>query len=244
MKYIIHLIFVLSLITLIHIVKSQTADDIVNNYISAIGGMDKINSIRTLKLYEKVPRRGVYVSLVETISRPDKVRAEVFMQGQSMVRAYDGSVAWGNNPFRGNKDGEKMNEEDTKSMREEAQFEGQLVNYREKGNSVEYLGKDDFEGTDVYKLKLINKDGDKTIYYVDTGLYLILKQVTKRKIKEKEMSTETVFGDYRPEDGYVMPHSLETKPEGSRGDSQKITLEKVEFNIPVDDSIFKMPESK
>jgi outer membrane lipoprotein-sorting protein len=244
MKSIGYIIIALLLLTLIHRGNSQTADDIVNSYISAVGGMDKINSIRTVKLYEKVPRRGVYVSLIETIKRPDKVRTEVFMQGQSMVRAFDGSIAWGNNPFRGNKEGEKMNEEDTKSMREEAQFEGPLVNYREKGNSVESLGKDDFEGTDVYKLKLTNKDGDKIIYYVDTGLYLILKQVTKRKIKEKEISTETVYGDYRPEDGFIMPHSLETKPEGSRGDSQKITIEKVEFNIPVDDSIFKMPGSK
>lgn len=230
-----------SLITISH---SQTADEIIDKYIAAVGGIDKINSIQTVKITAKFAAMGMDIPIIETIKRPDKVKQEMTMQGQSMLRVYDGAIGWGTNPFRGDKDAEKMNEEETKGMKEQAQFESKIVNYKEKGSKVELLGKEDMEGTEVYKLKLTDKDGDITTYYIDANSYLLLKETGKRKIKEKEITSETVMGDYKSEDGYLMPHSYEIKSEGEMSNSQKIILEKVEFNVPVDDTIFKMPESK
>jgi outer membrane lipoprotein-sorting protein len=244
MKFFKYFLFFLFLFNFIHIINSQSVDDIIHKYISAIGDIDKINSIQTVKIYERIPRRGNEVPLIIIIKRPDKIRTEVTMQGQTQISAYDGDKSWTLNPFRGSRDVEKLNMEQTKNLKISAQFEGQLVNYKDKGSTVELIGKDDLEGTDVYKINLTNKDGDVNIYYIDAETYLLLKQVSKRKIKEIETSTDTELGNYKSEDGYLMPHSLEVKPSSSRGDPQKITIEKVEFNIPLDDNIFSMPDGK
>lgn len=223
---------------------SQTVDDIIDKYIAAIGGLDKINSIQTVKITAKTTRRDVDVPLIEYIKKPDKVRTEITMQGQTMIRAYDGSIGWAISPFRGNKDAEKMNSEETNGMKIMAQFEGPLVNYKDKGSTVELLGKEDYEGTGVYKIKLTTKDGDIRTFYIDENTYLLLKEDGKRTIMEKEINIERVYGDYRSEDGYIMAHSIESRAGGERGGSQKVLVEKVEFNIPIDDSIFSMPEGK
>ncbi len=218
---------------------SQSAEDIIDKYVEAIGGYNKVDAIRTVKINAQYSRGGMDVQFTETIKKPDKILIETTMQGMTQKRAYDGNTGWMINPFRGSKDVEKMNEENTKSLKEQAQFEGSLVNYKEKGSTVEFLGKDDYEGTDCYKISLTNKDGVVYTFYIDANTYLLLKQVSKRKIKEKEIVTETIFGDYRSEDGYMMPHSLEV---GSPGRYQEQVINKVEFNIPVDDGIFSKPE--
>jgi hypothetical protein len=220
---------------------SQTADDVIDKYVQAIGGYDKINSIQTAKIYAKYSRGGMDVKYTETIKKPDKILIEITMQGMTQKRAYDGNTGWTMNPFRGSRDVEKLNEENTKSLIEQAQFEGNLINYKEKGSTVELLGKDDFEGTEVYKINLTDKDGAIHTYNIDANTYLLLKETTKRKIKEKEFKNETIYGDYESDDGILMPHSLEV---GSPGRYQEQTIDKVEFNIPVDESIFSMPGNK
>ncbi len=224
---------------------SQSVDDVIDKYIAAVGGLEKINSIKTVKITAKASGMGMDIPVIMTIMKPDRIRIDISLQGQTMIQACDGTIGWGTNPFQGTKDAEKMNEEQTKDMKEQAQFEGQLVNYKEKGSTAELLGKEDLEGTEAYKIKLTKKDSSVSTFYLDANSYLIIKELSKRKVKEKEINTSTTFGDYKSEDGYTMPHSLEVKSEdNAMGGSQKITVEKVEFNVTVDESIFKMPESK
>jgi outer membrane lipoprotein-sorting protein len=237
--------FIILLITSSMISYSQTADDIINKYIDAIGGMSKIESIRTVKVTGKSGFGSMEFPFAMTYKLPSAVYMEVTMQGLTMKRAYDGTAGWKIVPFQGQKDPEKMNEGEIKNMKEEADFNGQLVNYKSKGDSVEFLGKEDMEGSDTYKLKVTNKDGDVTYYYLDTASYLILKSSTKRKMNEKEIDMDTYYSDYKTIDGYTMPFAMETKADmGPMGHTQKVTIESVEFNVPVDDSIFKMPEVK
>jgi hypothetical protein len=244
MKNIKYIIATFLLIFSISFVYTQTVDDVIDKYIAAVGGMDKINSIQTVKITAKASGMGMDIPVIMTIVKPDKIRIDISLQGQTMVQACDGEIGWGINPFQGSKDAEKMNEEQTKDLKEQAQFEGQLVNYKEKGSTAELMGKEDLEGTDAYKIKLTKKDSSVSMFYLDANSYLIIKETGKRKIKEKEINTSTTFGDYKSEDGYTMPHSMEVKSDAGGMDSQKISIEKVEFNVPVEDTIFKMPESK
>ncbi|MFI5144338.1 MAG: outer membrane lipoprotein-sorting protein [Ignavibacteria bacterium] len=234
-KILFTLIYIFSFTTALF---SQSADDIIDRYVQAIGGYDKVDAIKTVKIQAGYSRGGMDVQFNETIKRPDKILIEVTMQGMTQKRAYDGNSAWMLNPFRGSKDVEKLNKENTQGLMEQAHFEGPLINYKEKGSTVELLGKDDFEGTDVYKINLTDKDGTLHTFLIDADTYLLLKEITKRKIGEKEIKSETIYGDYRQEDGLMMPHSLQV---GSPGRYQEQTIKKVEFNIQVDDGIFSTP---
>lgn len=240
LKLFLSLIVLFGLITTVY---SQTVDDVINNYIAAVGGMDKINSIQTMKITGKFSNEGMDIAFVETVKKP-AIRTDITVQGMTMIRAYDGTTAWTLNPFRGAKDPEKATQEETKEMKQQADFEGQLVNYKDKGNTVELEGKEDMEGSNVYKIKLTDKDGDITYYYIDAASNLLLKESSKRKIKEKEITFDTFYGDYKPVEGYLMPYSMQVKSTAGQMESQKIVVDMVEVNVPVDDSIFKMPETK
>src|SRR4030095_781138 len=222
---------------------SQSADDVIDGYVKAIGGADKINSVKTMKATGKFIQGNFEAPVVQTISRPDKVRLDMTMQGMTMEQGYDGSTGWTLNPFQGTKKPEKMTSEDAKDMKEQAEFEGSFVNYKKNGAKMDLLGKEDFEGSEAYKLKMTDKDGDISTYYFDAQTYLLLKETKKRKVKEKEITSETVYGEYKPVEGLLLPMSVDIKG-GAGNESVIIKVEKYEINVPVDDAIFKMPEEK
>jgi len=222
---------------------SQTVDEVIDNHVKALGGMDKLNAIKTAKMTGTFSGGGIDIPVTIYIKRPDEARMEMSFQGQSMIRATDGKEGWSISPFNGKKTAEKMPAEELKEMKQQAEIEGQLVNYKDKGSKAELMGKDDMEGSEVYKIKLTDKDGDVTYYYLDSQSYLILKDAAKRKIKEKEINTETYYGNYKATDGVMFPMAIEFKQPGS-SDSQKAVIDKIEINPTVDDSIFKMPADK
>ena len=97
------------------------------------------------------------------------------------------------------------------------------------------------EGTDVYNIKITDKDGESTNFLIDAGSYLILKSKAKRKVMGKTVESETTFGNYKKIEGMVMPFLIESKVTGMDVGSQKVLIDKVEFNVNLDDEIFKMP---
>jgi hypothetical protein len=244
MKYLKTIITFFLFLFIISFSYSQTVDDIINKHITAQGGLDKINSIKTMKISGKVSGGGMDFPFTQTLRKSTGMLMEMTIQGMTMKQGYDGTTAWMINPFQGSKKAEKMPKEQEKYMKEQSEIEGQLVNYKEKGSTVELLGKEDMEGTEVYKIKLTDKDGDVTTYYLDATSYLVLRQESKRKIKEKEISSTITMGDYKSIDGFMIPHSVEIKSSGGQMETQNVIIEKVELNIPVEDDIFKMPEDK
>lgn len=220
----------------------QTVDDIVKKNIEARGGYDKIKSVNTTKMTGKVTAQGMEMPVTMVKKRPNKTRMDVSMQGQTMVQAYDGETAWMINPFMGDPTPQAMPEAQAKSMKEEADFDGQLVDYKEKGHKVELIGKEDMEGTEVYKLKLTLKSGDIQYIYLDSEYYLPLKVTGKVKRGDTEIESDSYLSDYKEVDGLMMPFSIEQKMNGQT--AAQITIEKVETNVAVPDSIFKMPVKK
>jgi hypothetical protein len=80
--------------------------------------------------------------------------------------------------------------------------------------------------------------------YLDADEYLEIKNEQKRIVRGTETETETITGDYKEVEGLMVPFSSESGPKGSPSSAkQKFTVEKVEFNVPINDSIFHMPAS-
>ena len=158
------------------------------------------------------------------------------------MTAYDGKTGWHISPFTGGKDDELLSEDDLKEVVEDADIEGQLVDYRQKGHKAELVGHDAVEGTDCYKIKLTLKNGDLRYYYLDADSFLELKIETQRLIRGAVQYRDTILGDYEEVSGLYFPFAMDT---GEKGDPNraKITVEKVEVNVPLNDSIFSLPPS-
>jgi len=221
--------------------QAQTTDEIIAKYLTNVGGMDKIQAVTTLRRTGKVVLGGGFeAGVIQESKRPNKLRQEFVFQGMTGVNAYDGKTGWKIEPWQGKKDPEALSEEEMKQIVEDADFDEALVNYRQKGNKVEFAGTEQVEGTDVYKLKVTLASGDLRYYYMDTDYYVPIKIDIKRMIRGAEQEFETTLGDYKAVAGWYLPYSIETTRKGSE-DSQKITFEKIEANVPVDDGRFAKP---
>ena len=223
---------------------AQTADEIVSKYVTTIGGMAKIDAVKSLRRTGKFTGGGGFEArIVEAKKRPNMIRQEFSLQGMTGVTAYDGKSGWKIVPWQGKKDPEPLGEQEMKTIVDDSDFDGPLVNYQAKGNKVEYVGTEPVEGTDAYKLKVTLKNGDIFYYYMDTDYYVPIKIETKRFVRGEEREFETSLGDYKEVGGWYQPYSFETNAKGSPN-KQKITIEKVELNVPLDDSVFVEPALK
>lgn len=220
---------------------AQSADEIIAKNIQARGGAEKLKGVQSIKTTATMTM-GPGMELAGTViqKRPMLARMEFSLQGMTAVQAYDGKDAWQIMPFMGKKDPELMSADEAKETEEMADVDGPLVDYKSKGHQVELLGKEKIEGTDAYKLKLTLKNGDVQTIYIDADSFLQIKEVDKRTIRGTDTETESSIGDYKEVSGILFPFAVENAIKGT-DQKQKITISKIELNVAVDDSIFKMP---
>ena len=203
---------------------AQTADEIISKFIKTTGGMDKINAVTSLRRTGKfVGGGGFEAKVVEENKRPAMVRQELVLQGMTGVTAYDGKQGWKIEPWQGKKDVESLGEDEMKRILEDSDFDGPLVNYKEKGNKVELVGKEPVEGTDAWKLRVTLANGDVHNYFMDTDYFVPIKVEQKRVVRGAERETETSIGDYKEVAGVYFPHSFET------GQKRSIILQATAF---------------
>jgi outer membrane lipoprotein-sorting protein len=220
---------------------AQTVDEVIAQHIKARGGMEKLKSVKTMRVTGKMMMgQGMEAPFVMMGRRPNETRIEFVFQGMTGVQAFDGKNAWMVMPFMGKKDPEAMPEEETKMMAEQGDLDGPLVDWKEKGHKVELAGKEQVEGADAYKLKVTMKNGNLRTYYLDAESYLEIKMEGKRKMRGTEVEGETLYGDYKEVDGMMLAHSQENGAKGSP-QRQKMVFEKVEINPALPDSLFAMP---
>lgn len=220
---------------------AQTAEQIVAKYITTVGGAEKIQAIKTLRRSGKfIGGGGFEAAVLEENKRSNMVRQEFSLQGMTAVNAYDGKTGWKIEPWQGKKDPEPLGEEEMKQILEDSDFDGPLVNYQQKGNKLEFVGMEPVEGTDAFKLKLTLANGEVRYYYMDTDYYVPIKIDTKRIVRGAEREYETSLSDYKEVSGWYLPHSVEVNVKGS-SNRAKTTYDKIEANVPLDDSRFHMP---
>lgn len=219
----------------------QSADEIVQSYLTAIGGMEKIQAVKTLLRTGKyIGGGGFEAPVTQENKRAAQVREDFVFQNLTGVTAYDGKTGWKIEPWQGKKDPEPLGEEEMKSIVEDADFDGPLVDYRKKGNKVEFVGQDEVEGTDTYKLKVTIPNGTVFYYYLDAEYWVPIKIDTRRMIRGAEREYETTVSDYKQVAGWYLPYSFETNVRGSP-DKSKVVYDKIEANVPMDDSRFRKP---
>jgi hypothetical protein len=158
------------------------------------------------------------------------------------VQAYDGKEGWRISPFQGRKDPEKISADDAKPLMEDAEIDGPLVDWKAKGSTLEYLGREDVDGTSAYKIKVVRKNGDVSFVYLDPDHFLEIRILTQRIRHGAQEEVEEDISDYEKIGGVSVPFSLEAGRKGDP-DKQKIVIEKAEANVPVDDAIFHFPAS-
>jgi hypothetical protein len=222
---------------------SQTAEELINKNIEAKGGRDKIKAIKTWRMTGKLIGGGITATAAQENMRPNLVRETFSLQGMTAVQAYDGSTGWQIRPFSGRKDPELMGEDDVRDLLIDSDFDGPLVDYKSKGNTVEYLGHDIVDGDDALRLKLTLKNGDILYYYLDPDTYLEIRKETQEFIRGSVRESVSDLGSYKPIAGVMYPFSIASGPKNDPASWQTVTIEKIEVNVPLERSEFAVPGS-
>ena len=220
---------------------AQTADELVAKNLQAKGGLEKIKALKSLRITASFDSGGFKAEVGQESKRPNLLRQTFSVQGMTQIQAYDGSSGWQINPFQGRKDPELVGDEELRNMTEDADFDGPLVDAQAKGNKIEYLGHDQVDGDDVYKLKVSLKNGDIFYYSLDPDTFIEIQIEKQRFVRGAVRETTTLLGSYKPVNGVMFPFSIVSGPKNNPEAGGKITVQKIEANVNVDDKDFKMP---
>jgi hypothetical protein len=223
---------------------SVSADELIAKHLQARGGADQVHAVKSVTMTGKLRPPGFDgdFQYAETITRPGNVRTDITLQGLTIVQAWDGQAGWQIQPFSGRKDAERLSSDDTKSLQEEADFEGALVDYKAKGNTVAYIGDEDVDGAPAHALRVKLKNGDEQTYYLDPDAMLVIRVVTKQILRGAEQQSVTDYGDYEKIDGVYFPLEIESGPKDQPNVRQRTTIDKLVVNAPVDAAIFAFPQ--
>jgi hypothetical protein len=222
--------------------ESQSAEEIVAKALAARGGVKKLKAIQSQRitgvLYFSPELYGPFVA---EFKRPGKMHNEVTIQNKTVVRIINGKGSgWYINPLMGKDTAEDMSADEVKEAKYESDFDGPLVDSKEKGVTIEFQGTEKVEGRDAYVLKITHKDGTVSNYSFDGQTYLLARWSGEDVFNGEKVTRETLYHDYRDINGVKFPFELISNTPGS-DEKQRIVVEKVEIDPPMDDSHFDKP---
>lgn len=226
------------MLSVIFSLHAQDVDKILKNYFEAIGQDNKLKT-KTMTFTGNVIQGGMKIPFVMYQARPFKFRMDLTIQDQKVVQVFDGEDGWYINPMMGASDPQDMGPDQIRQSKSQADFDGELYNYKEKGSTLEYIGTEDVNEAKAYKVKFTDKEGNITFYYFDTEIYVLLKTVADRTMQGQVFNTEATFDDYQMIEGMAFPFSLSTSVNGQV--IMEMIFEKVEFDKDLDNSLFSKP---
>lgn len=224
---------------------AQTLDDIISMNLDAKGGLTRIKATSSVRMTGRVtatdPETGqaMTAAITTLASRPNRMRREQFAGGEVTVSAFDGTTLW---TSRGSGPAREAPGPQAAYARQDAEFDSVFVDFREKGHAISLVGRDRRDGADVFHLKVTKKGGPPQDYYLDaaTGLERAVSVTLQGPAGPVTIATE--FGDYRKQDGRMLPFSIRQRVNGAV--TASTVIETVEFNVPVEASAFTMPRGK
>ncbi|MBO9153423.1 hypothetical protein ACFOTA_14475 [Chitinophaga sp. GCM10012297] len=213
--------------------QAQTVDEIVGKHIEAMGGKEKLANLKATTTEGTMEAQGMELPFKATIINKRGMRIEFEVNGTQNIQVATTTGGWNLLGIQQQTEPTDVSADDLKDLAPEIDIEGELVNAKEKGNTLELIGKESEDSAEVYKIKLTRKDGNVANYFLDTKSYLI----AKRTVNVGGQEIVNVLGDYKKaDDGYTFASVVETLPAGV-----KLKIAKVTYNPPVDEKIFEKP---
>jgi hypothetical protein len=219
--------------------KAQTADEIVNKHVEAIGGLDAWKKVTSMVQTGSISFNGMEITVSVTVDNKKGMRRDITLMGMTGYTIVTPTAGWNFMPFQGGQTApEPMTEEDLKEAQDGLDVHGSLIDYKSKGHSVELLGKEDVDGTECFKIKLTQKGGKVETYFIDPKTYYIVKSVAIMKANGQEAEVTTTYSNYQKLPEGIFVPMLMGVPLGGPGMNADFTVTKVELNKPVDPSVF------
>lgn len=214
-------------------ISAQTADDIINKYITAIGGAEKGSKIQSIKVEGQIEVQGIEIPFTVQAVHMKGARLDAEFQGSKIIDITTPTKGWSLNPFAGKTALEPITAEELKVKLDQLDVQDKFVNYKEKGSTVEFLGKEEEDGNEYFKVKMVTKNSNEKTYFFDPKTNLIYKEESITKQQGQEVKTSVKYLDYQ-----TIDYGIKMAFKSDLGQMMMVT-KKVTINPEVDESIFK-----
>ena len=235
------------LFALTHTALAQTADEVIEKHLAAMGGratLEKVKSRRTTGTVTVSTPLGSLPGTIETLNEaPNKVRMSMKLDlsamnlGQDVIdQRFDGQSGITMDSLQGNRDitGAQLD------LMKASSFPSPFLNYKAAGATVELTGKEKVGDRDAYVVILKSGNGPAPRLYIDAQTYVPIKSVITVNVPQlgRDLEQTSEFSDYRDVDGMKIPFEVKQV-----SDIQTLTvkLTKVEHNVEVDEKLFSKP---
>jgi zinc protease len=204
-----------------------TAETVISNYIKALGGKEKLMSIKDVSRNMESEVMGRVMSVEMYQKTPNKSSQNISMAGMVMMKmVFDGE--------KGTKD---LEGDELESMKSNSIMFKEL-NYFTGKYKVELKGTDDVDGVDAYKIEVVASDGKKTIEYYAKDTFYKLREVKTEGKGDQTTVVTTDFMDYQEVGGVKMPNTMVLS--GMMPVPLKMVTKTIKVNSNLDDAVFKM----
>jgi len=232
-KLFVYAALMLPLVLLSFNIQAQTADEVIEKYITAIGGKEKWKQVKSMKVNGFIEVQGIKINFTQQAVHNIGVRVDAEFQGQKIIDITTPAKGWSQNPFGGRSSLQPISEEELKQKLDELDIQDEFIDYAEKGSTVEFLGKDEEDGNEFYKVKMTTKNNNESVYFFDVNTSLIYKEEKTVKQQGQEMKMVTKVFDYK-----IIPFGIKI-PHKSEQMGQLLVTDKIEINLAIDENIFK-----
>jgi outer membrane lipoprotein-sorting protein len=227
-------LLLLSAFLLVISVNAQTINEIVKSYSAAIK-QDKLSTVKSIKITGKVSAMGMEMPVTIFLKNPNKIKTIISLSGQEMITVFDGEKGYTINPMNGGGPVEL-----TGAQLQQAQsnnvFNNTVANYFQKGH-LTLEGSENVNNKPAFKLKAM--EGTTPIYlFIDKATYLLVKTNSSVDQMGTTQNVDTFLSDYSDISGVVIPKKTSMMANGI--EAMSMTFDKVEVNVPIEDSLFKV----
>lgn len=196
---------------------AQTAQEIIDKNISALGGADKIGAVKSLTYDQGMNIMGMDLTGKSTIVVGKSVRQDISAMGKEIITVVDGDKGWTVNPMMGSETPQAIPEDQLKMQKGNARLAGtDLYVAKEEKYPVELVGKEKMDDKDVYNLKVTRPEGVAN-YFVDASTNQIVGMKTTVSAQGQSGEVKIKYGNYKTVDGLTVPTTLEIESPGMPG---------------------------
>ena len=225
---------------------AQTADEIVEKHLAALGGRAVLGKLTSRTLTGTITvstPAGEFSGPIEVTNQaPNKTRTLITLDltavgvGKMVIdQRFDGITGYAIDTLQGNRD---ITGDQLEAMRS-GYFPSPLLNYKEHGMTLELAGKEKVGEREAYVLVMKPKTGPAVKQFFDAASFMLIRQVVTANIPPVgDLEQTTDFSDEREVDGIKLAHKLTST---SSVQNFTVVISKVEHNAAVDQTVFQKP---
>ena len=204
--------------------EGMTAENVINKYIEAIGGKEKVMAVKTIMIVSNATVQGTPLLMTMKSAAPNKTSQVISVMGNTFQKAvFDGEKGY--EESRGQR--KEMEGDNLEKAKGKNALFGDL-NY----TTGELVRIEPLEG----KNAVVVKYDDAEIFY-DMATGLKVKSIKTMKTPDgKEVKMPTTFSDYKAVNGILFPHAVAQK---SGPMDLNFTVSEIKINEGVTDEDFK-----